>query len=37
MQDIARLLAGDAPQGLVNPEVLDDPRFAEWLSAVREG
>lgn len=37
MEDIARLLQGEAPRGLVNPEVLGDPRFAEWLSAVKKG
>ena len=37
MEDIAKLLTGGQPRFLKNPEVLDDPRFAEWLSAVKQG
>ncbi|MGC4154722.1 MAG: 2-hydroxyacid dehydrogenase [Propionicimonas sp.] len=37
MDDISKLLTGGQPRFLKNPEVLQDPRFAEWLSAVKEG
>ena len=37
MEDIALLLAGDQPRFLKNPEVLDDSRFADWLSTVKQG
>lgn len=37
MDDISRLLRGEAPQALVNPQVLDDPGFAAWLSSVKAG
>lgn len=37
MDDISKLLTGDKPRFLKNPEVLADPRFAEWLSAVKQG
>jgi len=37
MEDIAKLLTGGQPRFLKNPEVLDDPRFADWLAAVKQG
>lgn len=33
MDDIAKLLNGDKPRFLYNPEVLQDPAFAAWLAA----
>lgn len=36
MSDIANMLAGKQPRFLVNPQVLDDPRFANWLTTVQE-
>lgn len=35
MADIAKLLDGETPSFLVNPEVLDDPGFAAWLTSKR--
>ncbi len=37
MDDISKLLTGGQPRFLKNPEVLEDPRFAEWLAKVKQG
>lgn len=34
-EDIARLLDGGEPRFIVNREVLEDPRFKQWLEGVR--
>jgi D-3-phosphoglycerate dehydrogenase len=33
--DIAKLFSGGAPNGIANPEVLQDPRFKAWLAEVK--
>jgi D-3-phosphoglycerate dehydrogenase len=35
VEDINKLLLGEKPNFLVNPEVLDNPRAQHWLSALR--
>lgn len=36
MADVAKLLQGETPQFIVNPEVLDNPDFGAWLAEVQE-
>lgn len=33
--DIAKLFTGGAPNGIANPDVLQDPRFKAWLEEVK--
>jgi D-3-phosphoglycerate dehydrogenase len=35
MEDIAKLFTGGAPNGIANPEVLQNPAFKAWLEQVR--
>ena len=35
MGNIAKLLSGDSPNGIANPEVLEVPAFKAWLEGVR--
>ncbi|NVN92491.1 MAG: 2-hydroxyacid dehydrogenase [Desulfuromonadales bacterium] len=35
VQDINRLLAGEQPQFILNPQVLDHPKVKQWLASLR--